>query len=257
MTFTERLVYTLSSFAFSTYVLFPDPPEEVVAKYRKYSEFSSMADLISKSLLFTTTDDIVLDYPAPSMPNVIDAGGLTVSPSDGSDLLENFKVFMVAAKDGVIFVTFGSKTSSFPRDIAEKFISVFVCLGPSYRIIWKLNNVDDLPIPDNVMVSGWVPQNDILASKSLKLFITHCGNNGQFEAVYHAVPMIGFLLLGDQPYNARRLKYKGYRIAMDIHSFTADELHQNVVKVLTDNFFRDRVKSASEIFRSNPDKVRR
>jgi len=253
MTFSERFANTLATIAISTYLAFPDPPEEVVAKYKKYGEFSSMDDLISKSLLYITTNDIVLNYPTPSMPNVIDAGGLTVSPSDESDLPENFKVFMEAAKDGVILVTFGSMASSIPRDIAEKFISVFTRLCPDYRVIWRLNNKDDLELPDNVMVSRWVPQNNILAYKSVKLFITHCGNNGQFEAVYHAVPMIGFPLFGDQPSNAKRLEYKGYGIAMDIHSFTIDELHQNIMKILTHSSYRDRVKRASEIFRSNPD----
>ena len=35
------------------------------------------------------------------------------------------------------------------------------------------------------MVEEWVPQNDILGHPKLKLFITHGGNNGQYEALYH------------------------------------------------------------------------
>ena len=126
MTFTERLTNTLITIAFSTTFAMPDPPKEIQEKYKKYGEFSTMDDLISRSLLYIGTTDIVLDYPTPSMPNVIEAGGLTVSPSDGSKLSDNIKQFIAGAKDGVILVTFGSMASSIPDEIALKFISVFL-----------------------------------------------------------------------------------------------------------------------------------
>src|SRR6218665_166865 len=64
--------------------------------------------------------------------------------------------------------------------------------------------------------------------------------------------MIGFPLHSDEPYNAMRIQYKGYGIAMDIHDFTSDELYNNIVKVLTNSSYKDRVSLASEIFRSAP-----
>src|SRR6218665_400166 len=64
--------------------------------------------------------------------------------------------------------------------------------------------------------------------------------------------MIGFPLHSDEPYNAMRIQYKGYGIAMDIHDFTSDELYNNIVKVLTNSSYKDRVSLASEIFRSEP-----
>ena len=34
------------------------------------------------------------------------------------------------------------------------------------------------------------------------------GDGGQFESLYHAVPMIGFPMFSDQFYNAKRMEYK-------------------------------------------------
>ena len=119
-----------------------------------------------------------------------------------------------------------------------------------YRVIWRLKNTDGLEIPDNVMIAQWLPQNDLLAHPSVKLFITHSGNNGQYEAVYHGVPMIGFPLGGDQVYNAKRLDHRGFGLSMDLYDFTADQLLDNIHKVLGDRSYKEHVMKASEVFRS-------
>ena len=87
----------------------------------------------------------------------------------------------------------------------------------------------------------------------MKLFITHCGNNGQFEALYHAVPMIGFPQFVDQPYNAARIEHKGYGRGMDLHAFTADELTTNARTLIADGSFKERIRRASAIFASARD----
>ena len=83
--------------------------------------------------------------------------------------------------------------------------------------------------------------------------MTHCGNNGQFEAIDHGVPMIGFPTSQDQPYNAARLASKGYGVAMDILDFTAVELAANVRRIVDDDGFRERTMRASRIMKSRPE----
>lgn len=251
MTFTEKLENVLFSLLLFYYPLVPDPPEEVLSVYRKYGTFSSTDDLISRSLLFVITSDVVLDDPLPFMPNMINAGGLTVKPAKSDALPKQFTAFMDAAKSGVVIVSFGSNAATLPKPVAEKLIHAFSRF-PDTQFIWRLKNKDKLTLPKNVMVSDWLPQNDLLADSRVQLFITHSGNNGQFEAVYHGVPMISFPLLGDQVYNARRLPHRGYGLAMNIEDFTSDELIENIRKILSDPSYKRRVSLASEIFRSAP-----
>jgi len=250
MTFIERLENTAVSFFIACLLplYFPGPEEEVLDKFRRYGHFHSLDELQSKSALWLMTRDNVLDYPRPMMPNMVDVGGLTVKRSTGT-LPPDIKNFIDGAKKGVILMTFGSIASTFPADMVEKFSSAFRRLE-DYRVIWRLKNKDDVKLPDNVMIGQWLPQNDILAHPSVKLFITHCGNNGQYEAVYHGVPMIGLPVLGDQHFNAKRLDYKGYGLSMDLYDFTADDLFKNVHKILGDKSYEERVMKASKIFRS-------
>jgi len=185
------------------------------------------------------------------MPNMIDAGGLTIKQST-KQLPATLAEFVNGAEHGVILVTFGSMASSFPREITEKFLSAFQVLVDHYRVIWRFNNtLDKMNIPKNVFVSNWLPQNDLLAHPNVLLFITHGGNNGQMESIYHAKPMIGFPLNGDQPYNVRRMAYKGYGLEMDIHEFTSEMLVCNIHEVIQNPVYKAHVSLASEIFKSD------
>ena len=250
MTFSQRLANTAAVVAFSlaSTLVGLNPPAEVTEKYQKYGAFSSVDELASWSLLWLYSKDSVLDYPRPMMPNVVEVGGLTIRRATGQ-LPPEITEFIAGAENGIVLMTFGSSASSFPVVIAEKFLTAFRRLD-GYRVIWRMRNTDALDIPDNVMIAPWLPQNDILAHSSVRLFITHCGNNGQYEAVYHGVPMIGFPVGGDQVYNARRLDHKGYGLSMDLYDFTADQLLDNIHKVLDDRSYTERITKASEIFRN-------
>jgi len=188
MTFSERLINTVVNILITSNFGFPNLPEEIINKYKSYGEFDSMDELSKKSVLFIETTDLLLDYPSPEMPNVIQAGGLTVKPAV-KPLPEHIRHFMEGASQGLILVTFGSFVTTLPDDVVEKFLTAFKSLT-GYRVLWKLKATGNVTMPGNVLTLDWLQQNEILAHKKTKLFITHCGNNGQFEAMYHAVPMI-------------------------------------------------------------------
>ena len=179
---------------------------------------------------------------------MVSIAGLTVKRSTGT-LPTDIRNFIDGAKKGVILVTFGTMISYIPSDTVEKFSSAFGRID-GYRVIWRLDNRDNMRIPANVMIADWLPQNDILAHPSVKVFITHCGDNGQYEAIYHGVPMIGFPVAGNGLHNAKRLDHKGFGLSMNIHDFTADQLLDNIHKILRDKTYKERVMKASEIFRS-------
>lgn len=249
MTFVERLQNSFWTALMASVSIVPDPPEDILAKYRLYGHFDTLNDLAAKSQLWITTSDLSLDYAKPSMPNVVEAAGLTTKPST-KELPESIKTFADSSRKGLILVSFGSIVSTFPAAMAEKFTSAFSALK-DYNIIWRFQKQDQMKLPENILALNWIPQNDILAHPRTKLFITHCGNNGQYESLYHGVPMIGFPTNGDQPYNAKRIVHKGFGLTMDIHDFTAEELLSNINRILSDNTFKEKISKASEIYRSS------
>ena len=124
-------------------------------------------------------------------------------------------------------------------------------------VIWKVSFNDEYrkqigDIPSNVHLLSWVPQNDILGHRNTRIFITHCGNNGQYESVYHAVPMIGFPLFSDQRYNAYRMETKGIGIGLNLKTFNPDDLEQAINTIIEDQSYITNIRRLSAIMRDQP-----
>ena len=74
------------------------------------------------------------------------------------------------------------------NELRTKLISVFGQL--EQRIIWKWESETMEDKPDNVMLSKWLPQPDILAHPKLRLFITHGGQSSAQEALCYKKPVV-------------------------------------------------------------------
>ena len=59
-------------------------------------------------------------------------------------------------------------------------------------------------MPSNVLVTEWVPQQDLLAHRNLAVFLTHGGLLSLQEALYHEVPLVGIPIWFDQRTNLIR-----------------------------------------------------
>jgi len=66
----------------------------------------------------------------------------------------------------------------------------------------------------------------------VKLFISHGGISGLYEAIDGGVPVLGFPLFGDQARNIDNLANAEMAISMDIFSVTKDTFLKNVLKLL-------------------------
>lgn len=208
------------------------------------------SELTKRSLLFLWEHDHQLDFPIPILPHTILVPGLTATPARpiGGELgriLDTPK-----GRNGIILVSFGSTAHYMPEEIVMKFLQAFDGLPWVFAV--KFAIPEGVSVPENVLVSSWLPQNDILGHSRTKLFITHCGNNGQYEALYHAVPMIGMPFFAEQDHNCFRAAVKGLSLSMSVHDFTADELRRNIIEVIENPKYRDAITKASQIWRHEP-----
>ena len=74
-----------------------------------------------------------------------------------------------------------------------------------------------------------------------QVFVTHCGNNGQYEAVFHGVPMVGLPIFGDQPHSAFRMQEHGYGVSLlpdDLATFSVLDLVTAIREVITNPKYR-------------------
>jgi len=177
---------------------------------------SSWKELLLEAELFIVANDHLLDHPQPLMPNFIRLPGLSCKPSQ--PLPDDLEQLMTSAKQGVIVMTFGSTITGMPDDIVRKFLDAFAQLNQT--VIAKLSVPEGWTVPDNVHIRTWLPQNDILGHPNTRLFITHGGNAGQYEALYHGVPMLGFPLFAEQHTNAQRSFEKGTMLIIAFDTIT-------------------------------------
>jgi len=70
--------------------------------------------------------------------------------------------FIEDSPNGVMFFTFGSliRVSTLPKQVLQTFKDVFAMLP--IRVLWKYE--EEMPDkPDNVYISNWMPQRDIMS----------------------------------------------------------------------------------------------
>lgn len=95
---------------------------------------------------------------------------------------------------------------------------------------WETDSMEGQP--ENVFISKWLPQDDVLAHPNLKLFISHCGLGGVIESKYHSVPIIGFPLFGDQPGNAASIEKEGWAVTVDMETMTEQSFKATILEML-------------------------
>jgi len=190
----------------------------------------------------------VIDYNIPTLPFVQEIGGATDEPAKPLDKkLEDF--VKASGKAGFIFVAFGSIVNECSPRLVKEFLEAFRRIPQ--RVLFKYGSPLE-NVPDNVLVSGWFPQNDVLGHPKVKAFVTHGGHGGLLEAVYHAVPMVGMPIFVDQPAIARRIEEMMIGVELEWKHLTADTLVDSLNKVINDTRYKESALRLQALYKDNP-----
>ena len=200
MTFSQRLI---NAFIVANMFLFGVEictNQEKIDLVRQYAPgYDSLQDVVRKVDLCIQTRDYLLEYPEPTMPNVIMLPGVT--PDLPKPLQEPLLTLMEGSEHGVVLVSFSSISNFLPEAILLKMFEAFRSL-PQEIVMRHTGDIDKAAVqaPGNVHLFHWLPLNDLLGHNNTKAFVTHCGNNARYESVYHSVPMVAmpFFLTGGQ-----------------------------------------------------------
>nr|KAG5703168.1 hypothetical protein BaRGS_027333 [Batillaria attramentaria] len=241
MTFVQRLQNVL--FSLISVVRDPSVYPNAVALYAPEMPYLPIDMLVARAEIWLVEMDHILDYPRPSLPNVKLIGGTATGPA--KPLPSEFKTFMDSATEGVVIVSFGSYVLNLPKEISDKVFSVLQQLP--FKSVFRSNLKS--PNPAKILTSPWLPQNDLLGHPNTKVFVSHCGKNGQYEALFHAVPVVATPMFVDQPYNAERMRVKSMAETVDLKTVTEDAFKSAIMTVATDPRYKQAISTASELFR--------
>lgn len=211
------------------------------------------AELRKRTQLVMFNYSPVVDAGVQLSPNVIPVGGLQIHPV--KPLPRDLEDIMNSRPKGVVLFALGTNIhiESIGRERLIYILEAFRKI-PEYTVLCKfeLENMP-VPLPKNVFLRKWLPQNDILGHNNTKLFITHSGMLSTQEASWHGVPMLGMPIFADQYTNIERSVERGVAEQLLWPDVTTEALHSKIVKILEDPSYATNMKIVSQLFRDQPE----
>jgi glucuronosyltransferase len=185
------------------------------------------------SLAIAFSHPFIMDGWSPTVPNYVQIAMMNCRPAKGFAKGDIIGEYMDKSKNGVVFVSFGSVLqASLMSEARRKLLLNVFSRFPQYDFLWKweIEVMEDKP--SNLMLSPWLPQQDILAHPNLKAFISHTGQASFQETLCHEKPVLGISVAGDQHATAREAERMGFGIAQPLQSLTEEDLYNALDKIL-------------------------
>ena len=130
----------------------------------------------------------------------------------------------------LVYVTFGSVAGALPIGPVAYRAALEAVDGLEARVLLTIGRGADEdalgPLPRNVHVERWVPQEDVLAHAAA--IVGHGGSGTTLGALAAGVPQVVVPLFADQPFNAERVAEAGAGLAVDNDDWT-----QSAMRTLT------------------------
>ncbi|XP_065074448.1 UDP-glucosyltransferase 2-like [Ochlerotatus camptorhynchus] len=214
-------------------------------QFPSYDEVRRNVSLVLVNQHFTKTS------PRPYVQAMVEVGGLQIKQTP-DPLPEDIQKWVDDAHDGFILFSLGTNllSSTIPKEKLDALISTFSKI--KQRVIWKWDTEDMPNKPANVLLRKWLPQNDILAHKNCRLFVTHGGLGGVAEAQFHAVPLVGIPFFGDQQANVIKVDNEGWAITVHFSELTEASFSEAINEVLNNASYTETVKQLSDLYRDRP-----
>uniref|UniRef100_A0A452TWX3 glucuronosyltransferase n=1 Tax=Ursus maritimus TaxID=29073 RepID=A0A452TWX3_URSMA len=249
MTFVQRLenwlLYIMSDIMF-LYFLFPEWDEY----YSKIlGKPTTLCEIMGKAEMWLIRTYWDFEFPYPYLPNFEFVGGLHCKPA--KPLPKELEEFVQSSgKDGIVVFTLGSMIKNLTEEKSNIIASALAQIPQ--KVLWKYTGKKPDTLGPNTRLYEWIPQNDLLGHPKTRAFITHCGTNGIYEAIYHGIPMVGIPMFGDQPDNIARIKAKGAAVEVDLHTMTSSNLLNALNEVINNPFYKENAMTLSRIHHDQP-----
>ncbi|XP_049952313.1 UDP-glycosyltransferase UGT5-like isoform X1 [Schistocerca serialis cubense] len=251
MSFWERMynAYIMGLFLHLwNYVIMPDQ-ERIMRKYFG-PDAPSVYEMERNCSLLLINNHYSMNYPRPLLPNIVELTGLHLE-KQRRPLPKDIQKFLDEAEDGVIYFSLGSNVrgSAIPEEKRLAFLEAFAQLPQ--RVLWKWEAGSMPGQPDNVMTAKWWPQQDVLAHKNMRLFITQGGLQSVNEAGYFGVPMIAIPFMGDQKHNVAKIVQAGIGYRLMFKDVSVESVLKAVRTVLGDKRYQENMRQFSAVFREH------
>ncbi|XP_069964141.1 UDP-glycosyltransferase UGT5 isoform X1 [Bactrocera oleae] len=250
MTFGARLANWFTHHAMLLlYAIYTTPATDALVRHKFGHDVPSVAELAKETSMLFVNQHFSLSGVKPLPPSVIDIGGIHIQKAKPLDA--ELQKFIDNAEHGVVFISWGSMIRAETMPPAKREAIIRAVKRLKQRVIWKWENATLEHKPDNLYVSKWLPQRDILCHPNVKVFMSHGGLMGSSEAAYCGVPVVVTPMYGDQFLNAAALKYRGMGVVLKYNDITENSVLRSIREVLKKQYM-DNAKAVSFSYRLRP-----
>ncbi|XP_004390088.1 UDP-glucuronosyltransferase 1-1 [Trichechus manatus latirostris] len=209
----------------------------------------TVQDLMSFGSIWLLRHDFVMQYPRPTMPNIVFIGGINCISQ--KPLSQEFEAYVNASGEhGIVVFSLGSMVSQIPE---KKAMEIADALGKiPQTVLWRYTGSRPSNLANNTILVKWLPQNDLLGHPKARAFITHSGSHGIYEGICNGVPMVMMPLFGDQMDNAKRMESRGAGITLNVLDMTSDDLANALKAVINDKSYKENIMRLSSLHKDRP-----
>jgi len=191
----------------------------------------------------------IVFFPRAFQPagDTFDERYLFVGPSLGPrHQATDFPFDLLSPERPLLYISLGTVLNNEPAF----FQQCFEAFGESHYqvVLSRGRHVDPValgPIPDNFLVSPYVPQLDILSRA--RVFVTHAGMNSTMESLYYGVPMVAVPQMQEQDVTARRIAEMGLGIALEKEAMNVATLRDAVDRGTNDVTIAEHVQHMKQL----------
>ncbi|KAK5639989.1 hypothetical protein RI129_010800 [Pyrocoelia pectoralis] len=251
MSLSQRISSVVSTFLFSLASSYGNSLQDQLMKKHFGSNYPSIDEIMGNTSMLFVNSDNIFHKIQPLVPSVVQIGGGShlrppkPLPHDLKEQLDN-------ANNGFIYFSLGSnvKSKNIPMETRITILETFSELP--YTVLWKFE-AENLPNqPDNVIISKWLPQQDVLRHPNIKLFITQGGLQSSDETIHSGVPIVGMPFFGDQAANIKKMVTKGVGLSVEYTTLEKDDFKGKILEVIQNPKYRNRVNELVALVRDQP-----
>jgi glucuronosyltransferase len=216
-----------------------------------------MQELQGSIKLFLTNDHPAFTFPYLRPPNDIPVGcsNLLGTKNHGLEFSPEIKHFLERSPDtDIVYLSLGTYVNI--NDAPWYLDLVNILIELDLKVIVKVDEDSANKFPKSVLPLSWAPQKDLLRSGRIKLFISHCGNNGRLETIFYNVPVLCIPQYGDQPLNAEVIRVKGFGEVLSKEEITTHARDVVTAMISNHSVYHENMVRASDVVESEPGNVR-